>query len=196
MDAEQVTILLHMDSYTVDAIFHFFNTGDTTTEWVGFPKRGMGYSGTFTGTTDFIRFQTWVGQEEVLFREERDFWSRIPIFVRGLFSNIVTDNRWLVKQVTFAGHGETVTRVRYETHYHVTEGKSALYIYGTGSHWEGNIGKATFIIDASEIGGTGKIRVNLPEASRQQVTGNTVSYELRDFEPHPNACLKVFFPVP
>ena len=42
MDSEEATIRLHKKSYTVDAVFRFFNTGETLTEWVGFPKRSMG----------------------------------------------------------------------------------------------------------------------------------------------------------
>ncbi|MEW6140252.1 MAG: hypothetical protein AB1733_18690 [Thermodesulfobacteriota bacterium] len=194
MDSEEVTIRLHKDSYTVDAVFRFFNTGDTTTEWVGFPKRGLGSSATFTGTRGFIQFETWVGDQRVPFREERELWSRVPMFLRSIFSYIIEDNRWLVKEVTFPGHKETTTRVKYEAHYYgPAEGNTAYYIYGTGSHWKGPIGKARFILDASEIGGTGKIRVNLPEESRRQVSESSVIYELNDFDPSPHATLTVFF---
>lgn len=58
MDSEEVTIRLGQDTYTVDAVFHFFNTGATTTEWVGFPKRGIGYFGEFDGAKDFHLFET------------------------------------------------------------------------------------------------------------------------------------------
>jgi hypothetical protein len=196
MDSEEVTIRLQKDGYTVDAIFHFFNTGETTKEWVGFPKRGMGSSATFTGIQDFMQFQTWVGDQPVLFREEREFWTRVPIFLRGIFSYIVEDRRWLVKEVTFPGHTETTTRVKYEAHYHFSEGNIAFYIYGTGSYWRDNIGRATFIVDASEIGGTKKIKVNLTEQSRRQMTEDTVTYELKDFDPPADATLKISLIAP
>lgn len=191
MDSEEVTIRLHKDSYTVDAIFHFFNTGETTTLWVGFPKRGIGSSATFTGTPDFIHFQTWIGNQQVAFREERELWSRVPIFLRGIFSAIVEDRRWMVKEVTFAGHTEATTRVKYEAPYHFIDIKSAYYIYGTGSYWKNNIGKATFIVDASEIGGTTKIRTNLPQQDQKQITEHTVTYELKDFEPPREATFRI-----
>lgn len=191
MDSEEITIRLHKDSYTIDAVFHFFYTGETTSQWVGFPKRGLGSSAMFTGTEDFIQFQTWVGDQLVDFREEREFWSRVPIFLRGIFSYIVEDRRWLAKEVSFPGHTETTTQVKYEAPYHFAERKSAIYIYGTGSYWKDNIGKATFTVDASEIGGTKNIETNLPEESRRQMTDDTVTYELKDFDPPAEAMLRI-----
>lgn len=195
MDSEEVTIRLHKDSYTVDAVFHFFNTGDTTTEWVGFPKRGRGYSDMFTGTQDFIRFETWVGDQQVPFREERELWSRVPIFLRSIFSYIVEDNRWLVKEVTFPGHSKITTRVKYEAHYvRSGEGKDVYYIYGTGTYWKDAIGKATFTVDASEIGGRSGLRVKVSSECTPRVSRDSVTYEFSDLDPHPGASLEVFIP--
>ena len=39
MDSEQVKIRLEEDSYSVDAEFIFYNTGETVTKLVGFPRR-------------------------------------------------------------------------------------------------------------------------------------------------------------
>ncbi len=38
MNSEEVTIRLKKTGYEVEAVFHFFNTGKTATEWLGFPK--------------------------------------------------------------------------------------------------------------------------------------------------------------
>ena len=65
MDSEQVIIRLGQRSYTVDAIFHLFNTGETVTEWVGFPKRRVKLTGGWMQQPDFLRFDTWVDGRHV-----------------------------------------------------------------------------------------------------------------------------------
>jgi hypothetical protein len=120
MDSENVTIGLQKNTYTVDAVFHFFNSGTTTTEWVGFPKRGRGYADMFHGTNDFIRFETWVNGEKAAFSEERSrSWGAGRLFRKlfAIFAIQITDDRWLVKHVAFPGHATTTTRVRYEARY-------------------------------------------------------------------------------
>jgi hypothetical protein len=139
MESEEVTIRLLENSYTVDAVFRFFNDGETITEWVGFPKHGSGYD-FFFRTQDFIQFETWVNDQKVQFTEKLD-----PLhYLKLLLDNInifsthgVKDNRWMAKYVTFPGRAVTTSRVRYEAKYIWPPGKCALYIYGTGSLWKG-----------------------------------------------------------
>jgi hypothetical protein len=38
MEAEEVTMRLEKDGYTVEAVFVMANSGEAITEWVGFPK--------------------------------------------------------------------------------------------------------------------------------------------------------------
>src|SRR5208283_2287917 len=42
MDSETVKIILGKDSYTVDAVYNFSNTGKTVHLNIGFPKNGSG----------------------------------------------------------------------------------------------------------------------------------------------------------
>jgi len=192
MDSEEVTIQLNKDSYTVDAIFHFFNTGETTTEWVGFPKRGAGYSDMFSGTKDFIRFKTWVKGLEVQFWEERALLDGLRLFLRRMTQDHIRDYRWMVKQVVFPGLSETTTRVRYEAPYDRRDAWAAYYIYGTGSYWKDNIGKATFTVDGGDVLKAEHIAVRdrpALEATRKLISESLVQYELHDFKPHPEAVL-------
>ena len=87
MESEQVMIRLGRFTYTVDATFHLFNTGETVTEWVGFPKRRIklivdGLDG--LAQPDFVRFDTWVDGQHVEVTELRDphaadmgFWENL-----------------------------------------------------------------------------------------------------------------------
>ncbi len=114
MESENVRITLERTSYTVDAVFRFFNTSAKTTEWVGFPKSARGSAAlSFDGVKDFIRFETWVDGRRVKFSEERARSSRSQPFLKRLLSQPaqqVEDERWMVKQVTFPGHDKTTTR--------------------------------------------------------------------------------------
>jgi hypothetical protein len=72
LDSEEVTIHLREGSYTVDVVFHFFNTGETTTEWTGFPKRSI-TQGLAQSRVNFRRFNTWANGQEIAYSEERDW---------------------------------------------------------------------------------------------------------------------------
>jgi len=192
LDAEDVTIRLHKESYTVDAVFSFFNTGSTITEWVGFPKRAVVSDYLFSNRRDFLRFQTWVNDEEVQVSEYRDLFGYLYRFLKGGHR----DDRWLVKYVTFPGQARTTTRVRYEALYdRRIDTNHAYYIYGTGSYWKDSIGKAVFIIDGSEIGGAERFKVTSCEeaSARRVISENLVEYELTSFEPDPDAQLEIYF---
>lgn len=194
MDAEQVTIRLKKTSYTVDAVFDFFNTGETTTEWVGFPKSSVSVGkslisypkrqlGHYLDTYDFIRFDAWVDGRKAEFSEERDFF-------RDAGLHDVAESKWMVKQVVFPGHAKTTIRIRYESPYTYTG--LAYYVYGTGSFWKGKIGKAAFIIDSSEVGGAETTWMAFQASPGPRlISRNLVRYEIRDFEPWPRARLKI-----
>ncbi|MGB6063623.1 MAG: hypothetical protein WBG50_02375 [Desulfomonilaceae bacterium] len=208
--------MLHT-SYIVDAVFHFFNSGETTTEWVGFPKlEGDKFQ--------FIKFETWVNDQEAQFTETPEagrlpgLWNFAKSLVSGesFFSNWSESCHWMAKEVTFPGHAVTVTRVRYEAAYN--DG-CATYIYGTGSLWKDTIGKAVFIIDGNEINkrnssvryhwgdtridnkaGNQNDKVNFrvrgePATSSQTlISPNQVKYEISDFKPSdPLASIQVCF---
>lgn len=211
MDSEEVTICLLDRTYTVDAVFHFFNTADTTTEWVGFPKRLSGYLSDFHNIPEFIKFETWVEGQKVAVSEEPDISSimaphkTLGALLKALkkpqsSSLLVKDFRWLVKRVRFPGHTTVTTRIRYEAPYSATaEVRRAFYVYGTGSYWKGNIGRATFTIDSTAIGGSQPIRADFSHGdinriSEPEVSGKVMKFELKDFKPKPDAELSIQVP--
>lgn len=169
MDSEIVKIILHQKSYTVDAIFNFSNTGNTVELNVGFPKNGAGWlDDRFTHTSDFIKFETWVDGKQVNFVEKPNMSSiegeyTLPDLIKHIkrtdkpekLNVTAKDYRWMVKEkVKFHSNKTTTTRVRYEAPYQNFGGEckgGLTYIYGTGSHWNGNIDKSTFIVDGTGI---------------------------------------------
>ncbi|MFC1836042.1 hypothetical protein ACFL2Q_15200 [Thermodesulfobacteriota bacterium] len=142
LESEEVTIRLKPTSYTVDAVFHLFNTGDRTTEWLGFPKNAVKrirQRGVIELVPDFLKFGVTVNGRNVPFKEERslanddkDSRARAP-FHPGKYTG------WVVGRATFAGYAETTIRVKYQAHYdyHGYGCSSASYIYGTGRHGTG-----------------------------------------------------------
>ena len=117
MDSEQVMIRLGQRSYTVDAIFHLFNTGETVTEWVGFPKRRVKFTGSWLPQPDFVRFDTWVDGRHVEVTELRDaaayesFWEVLASLHYRLnrLINLYAPlghmrNEWMGQRVTFPRH--------------------------------------------------------------------------------------------
>lgn len=169
MDSEVVKIILGKSSYTVDATFNFSNSGETVKLNVGFPKNGRGWlDERFSGTSDFIKFETWVDGKQVEFVEKPNMSSieghyTLPGLIKHIkktsktenLNLIATDYRWMVKEkVLFPSQKTTVTRVRYEAPYQdgsECKGGVLKYIYGTGAHWKGNIGESKFIVDATGI---------------------------------------------
>ncbi len=199
MDSEQVTIRLGQRSYMVDAVFHLFNTGETITEWVGFPKRIV--KGPRSTQPDYIQFDTWVDGKHVEVSELRDahahesFWERLVLlpYRLGLVSYVrritIRDDRWMGQRVTFPRHAKTTVRTVYEATYGYPP---AFYIFGTGRYWKDGIGEATFVIDCTDVGGTGKVDVYFSVAPGPKiVSGNVISFDVRKLKPPPDAQLYI-----
>jgi hypothetical protein len=198
LDSQEVIIRLKRFSYTIDATFRFFNTGKTSTEWTGFPKWVVSDKGSTTDL-DFIRFDGWVNGRQVKFTEERDA-SKIGEIhsAQNLPTLLIGTPRWLAHQVTFPSKERTTIRVTYEAPYNrVSSDKyEAVYFFGTGSLWKGNIGKAVFFVE-----GEGRVYFenglstrNLSENVKARpisISDNIVRYEITDFKPHPEAQIRV-----
>ena len=174
MDAEEVTIRLGKGSYTVAAVYHMVNSGETTTEWVGFPKGRISDSSAQLDYPDFIQFHVWINGNKALFSKE--------------------GNLWMAGKITFPGHNTTIIRVVYEAEYSdrpmVVD--FAEYIIGTGRLWKDNIGKAIFMVDGSAIGGTGKFDavLNMPNG-RKLLSKSTIRFDATDFKPDKDAVLRI-----
>lgn len=169
MESEIVRIILGKKSYTVDALFNFINSGEAVSLSVGFPKNGVGrLDGRFKQTSEFLKFETWVNDKPVKFVEKPNTASiegeyTLPALIKYVRKSnnseklgvMAKDYRWMVKEsVQFPSKKTTTTRVRYEAPYQDFGGEckgGLTYIYGTGSHWDGNIGESKFIVDASGI---------------------------------------------
>jgi len=186
LDSQQVTIRMKGTSYEVDAVFELFNTGDTMTEWIGFPRGIPDTSSPLTSPA----VEGWVNGAPTKFDED-NYHSEEVAFPRYMGEG----GPWLVDRVTFPGHARTTIRVKYEVSY---DGRDeAIYFYGTGSLWKDNIGKSVFIMDSSAIGGrviigppwvrepgpTSIISVNGHSTPRTDLA----RYEETDFKPQPDA---------
>lgn len=206
LESEEVTIRLKHDSYVVDAVFHLFNTGETTTQWTGFPKWAASRTGVFP---TFMRFAASVNGTEMPFDEEWDpsggksrYRSLSVAEKRNLSAEAPKKERqWLVSRITFPGRAKTTILVTYEAPYQ-WRGSFASYVYGTGALWKDTIGKAVFMVNATEVGGIAKISTSFHDGSvqvkyaRRPISDNVVKYELTDFEPHPEARFYVKKPQP
>jgi ankyrin repeat protein len=203
LDDQEVIIRLKRSTYTVDAVFHLSNTGETTTEWIGFPKNPTRRRhAPLGGVMDFIRFEALVHEEKVPFTEKRDLADRAQNLLEMLRLRFASHSGWLMGKATFPGHGITTIRVSYEVVYDYCgfECEEALYTYGTGGYWKGYIGKASFIVDSTEKGGAkmADAHFSVPETKkhlihRTLISENIALYEIRDFEPKPDDSLSFMF---
>ncbi|MFH1117091.1 MAG: hypothetical protein V1792_24500 [Pseudomonadota bacterium] len=191
LESQDVTIRLGKTGYLVNAVFHFRNTGQTGTEWVGFPKKRVneGYS---NGDSDFLRFDTWVDGMKTAVKQERDLSA-----AEDRSPGLRRDNSWMVHHVTFPGHGNTTIRCVYEAAYDFGfKTKAMSYLYGTGAFWKGRVGSAVFTIDATDVGGTKNIFVEFRSApSVRRLGANALRYEIHDFEPRPEAQVDVLIKI-
>ncbi|AFM25613.1 hypothetical protein [Desulfomonile tiedjei] len=178
MDAEDVTIRLGRGAYTVNAVYRMVNTGDATSEWVGFPRGLERERWKGTEFPEFIQFHVWIDGKKIRFTKE--------------------GKQWLAARVTFPGNATTIIRVMYEAHYsdrYLWKGVRYLdYIVGTGSLWKDSIAKAVFTVDASETGGTKGlyIELNAPQC-RKLSSEQVVRFDVEDFKPDPYATLRIEF---
>lgn len=210
LDSQEVIIRLGGSGYTVDAVFYFYNTGATITEWTGFPKQ-VEYRGSAHPASTFMRFDGWVDGRQVNFHEVRD--PSLPFRLRmsrasstserlrssygegrrfidlgALVGPIKKYRGWFAHEVTFPAHATTKIRVVYEAPYSECGFGCirASYIYGTGALWKGPIGKAVFIVDSTDIGGPQYLSTQfVTTISPRSISENVTRHERRDFEPYP-----------
>jgi hypothetical protein len=218
LESEEVTIRLKGTFYAVEAVFNLVNSGEATTEWIGFPR----WSSRDFFWDPFIKFKGSVNADAVEFHEEweennlltkkgvewrSDRYGRlVPSEAREIDfeRKLYPSNRepkigirhWLVSRITFPGHAKTTIRINYEARYLRNKGLcEANYIYGTGSLWKGAIGKAVFVIDAESVGGPAKITTDLDAdeklKSMPAIINNEVRWEITDFKPHREAFLSI-----
>ncbi len=214
MDSEQVKIRLEKDSYSVDAEFVFFNTGETVTKLVGFPKANYLAERAYEGPTNYMRFETWVnGKKAKIINSYPDdkpmtaaeFMdkSRKGIIKKGTRFPSQEIKLWLVHRVKFPAHACTKIRTKYQSRYfHLFGQVQAKYIVGTGRHWKDRIGKAVFILDCSGVGGEENVKISFPTAPGGPWLNPTspgawlnsdgvLVCEITNIEPEPRASLSV-----
>lgn len=208
LDSEEIIIRLKNSGYVVDAVFDFFNTGETTTEWTGFPKW---VAPDANSHWTFTKVECSVNGERIEFNKERDlFWRKIlPVDLSASQKLNPTctlpkeDLHWLVARITFPSHMKTKVHLTYEALYY-GNCYEVSYIYGTGSLWKGNIGKAVFVVDSTELCGmTGRISTRFENGLEpvlfsedvkpelREISSSTVRLEMTDFKPHPEAFFRV-----
>jgi hypothetical protein len=148
----------------VDALYHLFNTGETTTVTVGVPKYGHrdDYLGPLNPgrpiVFDFLRFDVRVNGKSAEFVEEENSFAIAALHLNEgcCERNRPAEIRWMTKRITFTGKMMTTIRVRYEAHYnafHAGSGRQAqagYYYDSVGRYWKGKVGTATFIIDTTD----------------------------------------------
>ncbi|MEW6351585.1 MAG: ankyrin repeat domain-containing protein [Thermodesulfobacteriota bacterium] len=164
LESEQVTIRLGYGVYSVDALFHFFNTGETITERVRFPKlpaeTPRGYHG-----GNFLRIDAFVNGRNVHLVKKAGIRGHLRSFWGWWASWGPGDPAKMEYEVKFPAQAQTAIRIRHETQYRPCGGgglsvcSKAAYACGSGRSWASNSGKRTFIVDAEEIGGMDKVNV-------------------------------------
>lgn len=196
MESMRVTIRLRRESYTLDALYSFVNTGDTRKELVGFMKSGMPRPSYFPILSDFIRFNAWVNGRQALFSYHPDF---LDLSInREIDTQVFTDPQTMVNQVVFPGIARTTIRVRYDANYEGHQksvgdcGRFYLkgrYWFGPARYWKDKIGQVTFVIDYTDVGGiTNSLSCTLANNART-ITENVMMYRCEDVEPSANAQL-------
>jgi hypothetical protein len=210
MDSERVIIRLAEDGYSVDAEFLLYNTGETVSEPVGFPKIDYTVTQRQKGPTDYIRFETWVNGEkaEIISNDPEDRASRDKLSYNTEEGSLgsseielskregippLRDRLWLVHRVKFPGHAYTKIRAKYQSQYSVQGGLvDAIYVVGTGRYWKDRIGKAVFIIDSSAVGGAENIRIPSAMAPGPRlISAGLQICEISNFRPGPREALTV-----
>lgn len=196
LESQEVIIQLAKLTYTVDAVFHFFNSGKRTIEWLGFPKRRNPVGGR-CGTLAFIPFDVWIDDRKINVSEIQSANDQ-----QRPGTDLSQQARLVVRAVVFPDHARTTIRVRYEETYDRCGPDCMVggFAYGSGRCWKDPIGKAVFIIDSSQVGGLELVDVAFSRTETQKysirrrpISNDVVRYEIRDFEPELCSALFVEF---
>ncbi len=198
LDVMHVTIRCKRDSYSVDAVYHLFNTGKAATVTVGVPKFGRladhpdCVDPDNPEICDFLGFDAWVNGRKTEFSEVRHFFTdqaARPIegycndLVPGCASQKTSETRWMTKKVTFPGNALTTIRVWYQAFYNVKvvisglPDEMALYDFSMGRYWKGKIRKATFIYDKTDVR-----RADCRKGDHKNAVW---AWQIHEFEPSP-----------
>lgn len=211
LDFQEIVIRLRHGSYTVNCQFHLFNEGEDTQEWIGFPKW---VASRLDSYPTFIAFNGSFEGRRMEFNEQNDLsWPQRLLWIvssRQLFGwadrALNQQRQWLTTRVRFAGHAPARIDVSYQAPYYGKHALHASYLYGTGSLWKGNIGKAVFIVDSTERGGTKEILTRFEKGpwpgevltdkkpESRAMGKNVLCLVLRDFEPEAEEHLSITLP--
>ena len=137
---------------------------------------------------------------EITFDEKRDTSeeSRIRSISSEETSKWGSKAQWVVSRITYPGHAKTTIHIRYEAPYAYegSFGTCVRLLYGTGNLWKGNLGKAIFIVDSTELEETANICSHTSQAywTERPLAEKVVKYELKDFKPSLGALFRVCFP--
>ncbi len=164
LDVIHVTFRSKRDSYSVDARYCLFNTGETISVAVGMPKYGrpdLDEQRPKAIVRDLISFNAWVNSRKAEFVEVSNFFTDSNLRPVGGYCNETkrAETGWMTKRVTFTGNATTTIRIRYEAHYHnhhVGSGRlsdTGYYHASVGRYWKGMIKRAIFISDVTEVKG-------------------------------------------
>lgn len=205
MDSEKVEIRLEQDSFSVDAEFIFYNTGETVTKLVGFPQANYVTVREYKRPTNYMGLETWINGKKAKITNRgpdskpmtgAEFYDkcRKGTIKKGARFPSREIKLWLVCSVTFPGHAFTKMRTKYQSRYFVTMFGQvrARYIVGTGRHWKDRIGRAVFIIDPSGVGGQKNVKIGIQKAPGPWLnSGGVLIREITNFEPEPREALSV-----
>lgn len=171
LDSGEVTIRWGYISYSVNAVYEFFNTGDTRTQRVGIPllvKRtyrgncpetvrlhpNSNLDPSASVTTGPIvglhALEVRVDGRKVELTEERNFLKTQGSSQNQVDGNYGPEPRWMVTDVTFRGNAKTTIRCEYSAPF-IGSAYKVLFGHGTGRAWKGRVGKLVFIIDSSDV---------------------------------------------
>jgi hypothetical protein len=174
LDSEETVISLAPRTYVIDAISRFFNSGDSVSQWVGFPKP---VSGPVEGDPAFcfISFEAWVDDRKLTTAEDEHLQDTFSEKCRASAPGTSSPNSgFLAANITFPGHAETMIRVRYRAPYTRSAGANLMFYAIYGERWEGKMRKAIVVIDSSRVGGNKKLSTSLWPSRQPNSIGETL----------------------
>lgn len=184
MSDEYVLIDMQPHQYRIRATFHFFNHGASTTVAVGFPVYGGGAEGA-AANRDFTYFRTWVNGKVVVTTDVPNIDYKDSDRGFAYFK---------VKQVAFPAASTTTSVVEYDAPYGGSSNgvNWVRYPYGTGSSWDGPIGKAIFDIRFDE-GLLGLDVQTSDPASKVNRSLGQIVFEMNSLDPEIDGNLAIEF---
>jgi hypothetical protein len=202
MESLRVIIHLNRQTYTLEAVFSIYNSGQTISETIMFPIAGpsLEEDWNISDCPTFIHYNLWINSQKAAICD-------ITSYINSM-SNVFKKLSRVIQSITFSGpedykydlekwktvsctfNGKSFTKIRLfceaTLFENVKREKRAIFLLGTTASWKGPIKNVSIKAECSDIGGVDKCDFSIQDRSplcRKRVNRDEINYLISNYTP-------------